>query len=252
MAVGALADARPNGILDDPEAYRTDVRVAVVSPDTTLVRALSAAARVRRLAISAWTAATLPGATPAPHVVAFDAASYPLDALAGYRRRFSDTRWLVLGSTEPRLVVQGFAAGADAWIPRTEPPRRIVLAIELLAEGIACVSHRELQLLLSLAGIDEDRERHLANTFGLSPRQLEVLTMAARGLTDHEIADRLVLSVRTVNRHMSDILSVLRCSNRHEASRVLLADAAPANGIAAMTQRIDVRTSPDHPPGSPG
>jgi pimeloyl-ACP methyl ester carboxylesterase/DNA-binding CsgD family transcriptional regulator len=49
---------------------------------------------------------------------------------------------------------------------------------------------------------------------GLSPRELEVLGFIAEGLTNAEIADRLCLSVRTVERHLSTIYSKLRLSGK--------------------------------------
>ena len=49
---------------------------------------------------------------------------------------------------------------------------------------------------------------------GLSPRELEVLGLVADGLTNEEIAERLVLSVRTVERHLSTIYAKLRLSGK--------------------------------------
>lgn len=51
----------------------------------------------------------------------------------------------------------------------------------------------------------------------LSPRELEVLEMATRGLRNKDIADQLSISVRTVERHFSGILSKLNVSSRVEA-----------------------------------
>ena len=54
---------------------------------------------------------------------------------------------------------------------------------------------------------------------GLSRRELEVMRLAASGLTNREIAERLVLSTRTVDMHMRNILAKLRCRTRTEAAR---------------------------------
>jgi DNA-binding CsgD family transcriptional regulator len=54
---------------------------------------------------------------------------------------------------------------------------------------------------------------------GLSRRELEVMRLAASGLTNREIAERLVLSTRTIDMHMRSILSKLRCRTRTEAAR---------------------------------
>jgi DNA-binding NarL/FixJ family response regulator len=217
------------------------VRIGILSADMALIRALSEAARERRLSVSVWSPSTLAAATFAPHVVAFDVATVPVEELARCRCRFGQTRWLVLGPVEPQLVVQSFAAGADSWMLRSETPEDIALVLEMLARGIVGLSHSVLEFLLSLASIDGDHGP-LSQASGLSPRQFEVLSMAARGLTDREIADRLVLSVRTVNRHMSDILTVLHCSGRKEASRLLFGesgqhDAAPP-GPPELARRL--------------
>jgi DNA-binding CsgD family transcriptional regulator len=52
---------------------------------------------------------------------------------------------------------------------------------------------------------------------GLSPRQIEVLRMVAEGKTNREIADDLVLSVRTVERHLAEAYAKLGAGNRFEA-----------------------------------
>lgn len=59
------------------------------------------------------------------------------------------------------------------------------------------------------------------NPHGLTPRQVEVLELAAEGLTNGEIADRLHLSGKTVEHHMSAILGKLGVSNRREAIDVV-------------------------------
>jgi DNA-binding NarL/FixJ family response regulator len=52
----------------------------------------------------------------------------------------------------------------------------------------------------------------------LSKRELEVLSLVAEGLTNHDIAQRLVLSEHTVNRHVANILRKLGLSSRAAAA----------------------------------
>jgi DNA-binding NarL/FixJ family response regulator len=52
----------------------------------------------------------------------------------------------------------------------------------------------------------------------LSPRELEVLSLVAEGRTNHEIAERLVLSEHTVNRHVANILRKLGLPSRAAAA----------------------------------
>ena len=61
------------------------------------------------------------------------------------------------------------------------------------------------------------REAH-RDTHGLSERQLEVLEHVAAGRTNREIADALVISHRTVERHVSDIFAKLDVSSRAAAT----------------------------------
>jgi DNA-binding NarL/FixJ family response regulator len=56
------------------------------------------------------------------------------------------------------------------------------------------------------------------NPAGLTDRQLEVLSLLAQGLTNGEIATRLVLSVRTVDRHVAEILAKLGVTSRRQAA----------------------------------
>jgi DNA-binding NarL/FixJ family response regulator len=56
------------------------------------------------------------------------------------------------------------------------------------------------------------------NPAGLTARELEVLGLVAEGLRDSEIAERLVLSERTVGHHVSAILRKLRVRNRGQAA----------------------------------
>jgi DNA-binding NarL/FixJ family response regulator len=65
--------------------------------------------------------------------------------------------------------------------------------------------------------------RTRANPAGLTDRQLEVLALLADGLTNAEIADRLVVSVRTVDHHVAAILAKLNVSSRREAARAFAA-----------------------------
>ena len=54
---------------------------------------------------------------------------------------------------------------------------------------------------------------------GLSPRENDVLRMLAEGLTDREIANALIISPRTVETHVSNILHKLNVRNRAEAAQ---------------------------------
>ena len=57
-----------------------------------------------------------------------------------------------------------------------------------------------------------------AHPAGLTPREQDVLALVAQGLPDDQIAERLVLSVRTVHHHVSAVLAKLGVATRREAT----------------------------------
>jgi DNA-binding CsgD family transcriptional regulator/tetratricopeptide (TPR) repeat protein len=84
------------------------------------------------------------------------------------------------------------------------------------AQAAATLARRELRRL----GVTHlPRRRTHTNPAGLTDRQLEVLGLVAEGLTNAEIADRLVVSVRTVDHHVAAILTKLNVTSRREAAR---------------------------------
>ena len=63
------------------------------------------------------------------------------------------------------------------------------------------------------------RATTLANPAGLTRRQVEVLRLLEDGLTNAELAERLFLSVKTVDHHVSAILTKLEVTKRRDAVR---------------------------------
>jgi DNA-binding NarL/FixJ family response regulator len=65
-------------------------------------------------------------------------------------------------------------------------------------------------------------ERDTPEPEPLTPRELEVLALLARGLPNKEIADSLYIGERTVKFHVSSILAKLDAANRTEAARIAI------------------------------
>ncbi len=87
---------------------------------------------------------------------------------------------------------------------------------------------RELELLAERARLDlapppdvDAREESLEESLGLTRREAEVLSLVARGYTNREIADTLVISVKTAGVHVSHILRKLGAQNRREAAAIV-------------------------------
>ena len=88
------------------------------------------------------------------------------------------------------------------------------LGAEPLAKRVAR-RMRELGLRVPLG----PREATRANPAGLTARQVEVLTLLVEGLTNAEIAERLVVSPRTAEHHVAAVLTKLGATSRREAAR---------------------------------
>ncbi len=86
---------------------------------------------------------------------------------------------------------------------------------------------QELELLAQRARLDlappetgSREQESLEESLGLTPREAEVLSLLARGYTNREIADALVISIRTAGVHVSHILRKLEAPNRREAAAI--------------------------------
>lgn len=77
----------------------------------------------------------------------------------------------------------------------------------------------ELQGLTQMQPV---RETAVATPFDLTPRELEILRLVAEGLTDPQVAERLIISKRTVSAHLHTIYSKLGVNTRAAATRIAL------------------------------
>jgi DNA-binding NarL/FixJ family response regulator len=97
---------------------------------------------------------------------------------------------------------------------------------------------QELELLAQRARLDltppdaesQDGGQRIEQVLGLTRREAEVLSLVARGYTNREIADALVISVKTASVHVSHILRKLDAPNRVEAAAIAHRLAPPGGG----------------------
>lgn len=104
--------------------------------------------------------------------------------------------------------------GASGYVPKRAAPDDLVTAIRTVARGeiflYPSLATRLVQDYLKRA---DSGEQPLVYD-DLTPREREVLVLIAEGLTNAEIADRLVISVKTVDRHRENIMRKLNMHNR--------------------------------------
>ncbi|MGD8967964.1 MAG: response regulator transcription factor [Anaerolineae bacterium] len=153
-----------------------------------------------------------------PDVVVMDIAMphvNGLDATSRITAECPQSHVLVLTAREEeRYVIQLLQAGARGYLPKT-------VALGELLEAIRAVARGESVLPPEIASVVV---RHLAGegpaepgTGPLTDRELQVLELAAQGLTNHEIAQRLYISVRTVEAHLTHVYDKLGVASRTEA-----------------------------------
>jgi len=128
-----------------------------------------------------------------------------LEAIKEIRERDPDARILVLTSFgDDDKVFAAVQAGALGYLLKDSSPEELVQAINDVHAG-----HPFLDPEIALKVIQE-LNKPLVNRFPtedpLTPREIEILRMVSRGLTNNEIADKLVVSERTVRTHISNIL----------------------------------------------
>jgi DNA-binding NarL/FixJ family response regulator len=128
-------------------------------------------------------------------------------------------RFLALSVSDAADDVIGvIRGGARGYVTKSITGEELIRAIGRVAEGDAVFSPRLAGFVLDafaatdVPPIDEDLDR-------LTQREREVLRLIARGYAYKEIARRLVISVKTVETHVSAVLRKLQLSNRHELTR---------------------------------
>ncbi|MBK8799877.1 MAG: response regulator transcription factor [Caldilinea sp.] len=105
-------------------------------------------------------------------------------------------------------------AGASGYIPKRAAPDDLVAAIRVVAEGNVFLYSSLARFLMK--DIAEQKLTATSEDDGLTAREIEVLTLIAEGSTSREIAEELVISVKTVERHRENIMRKLDVHSRVE------------------------------------
>ncbi len=170
-----------------------------------------------------------------PDVILLDLVMPRKDGIAAIQEITQENpraRILVLTSfAEDERVFAAIKAGALGYLLKDSLPAELLQAISAVYRG-------ELSLSPSIA-LKLVRELHRPADLPLTPKPLtgresEVLKLVAQGLSNQEIAAKLVVSERTVGAHISTILSKLHLANRTQAALYALRE-----GLASLNDDQD-------------
>jgi DNA-binding NarL/FixJ family response regulator len=112
--------------------------------------------------------------------------------------------------TEPSYAARAISAGAHGYVNKSVEPQQLLESIRAVSRGEQIVPPGVEQLLASGDG-------HPASA--LTARELQVMEMLSRGMTNREIAEHLDISIKTVDTHRGHVLKKLGLRNNSELTR---------------------------------
>jgi DNA-binding NarL/FixJ family response regulator len=199
-------------IVDDDDLMRAGLR-AVLSSDPT-VEVVGEAADGR--------GAVEEARRLAPQVVLMDVRMPHLDGVGATREiatTMPPTRVLMLTTFEDEDYVLGaLHAGASGFLLKRTRPEQLIEAIHIIADGDSLLSPSVTRTVIDrmprTTSADRSARQRLA---ALTPRERDVLELLARGLSNMEIAQSLVVEESTVKTHVKRILAKLDLRDRVHA-----------------------------------
>ncbi len=128
-------------------------------------------------------------------------------------RDLPETKVIILTMfAEPEYLYFTMRKGAKGYLLKSATPAELLRAIHMVHEGDSYIHPEMVESLAAFLadggkGIEEELEQ-------LTPRELEILVLLAKGFTNREISEKVFLSVKTVEAHRAKIYAKLGFANR--------------------------------------
>ncbi|MBP1153718.1 MULTISPECIES: response regulator transcription factor [unclassified Paenibacillus] len=146
-----------------------------------------------------------------------------LTAAAELKQEQPETAVLILTMhDDEEYLFRAIQAGASGYILKSAPHEELLAAIQSVAEGNAYLYPSATKRLM---GEYLERLKRGENTGPydtLSEREKEILALVAKGYSNKEIADQLIISVKTVESHKSNVMEKLKLKTRPELVKFAL------------------------------
>ncbi|MBY8842579.1 response regulator transcription factor [Streptomyces sp. SP2-10] len=157
-----------------------------------------------------------------PDVVAMDVRMPLMDGIEATRavlRTVAEPPKILVVTTfeDDEYVYEALRAGADGFLLKRARPAEIVHAVRLVAEGESLLFPASVRRLAARYGDGDRPARAVLERARLTEREAEVLRLMARGLSNAEIAGRLIVGAETVKSHVSAVLGKLGARDRTQA-----------------------------------
>lgn len=138
-------------------------------------------------------------------------------AAAEIKKAMPECKILMLTSFgDDQTVFSAIKAGAHGFLLKTSSPQELLEAIRQVHKGMSPMHPDIARKMLQEIKPSTPQDVRLVDP--LTEREIEILILVARGLSNQEIADKLFISERTARTHLSHILAKLHLANRTQAA----------------------------------